>query len=155
MIVANARSDPDSDLDQSMATPGPFEMLGATTSSAIDNATFGTLQKLDETILDLIKATGSPGAATLSIDKALVDFEMIGDRTCRRAFKNIATSWTLERREVDALIAMAEALIWKDPGFRQFIGRLGDKLEKLGWTPEKASAAERAACNRLLSKQNT
>ena len=152
MLMVNARSDPDSDLDQSKATPGILDMLGATTGSAIDNATFGRLQQLRETIRDLITAAIGTPEAGLAIDQALVDFDMIGNPDCRRRFKNIATSWTLEGAGVDALIGIAEALMWKDPGFRNFVERHRSSLEGQGWTEPQAVARERSVCATLLGR---
>jgi hypothetical protein len=154
VLVVNARSDPDNELNQSKATPGILSMLGSTTSSAIDNATFGRLQQLRETIRDLMKAAGSTRAAELAIDQALIDFDMIGDPQCRRRFRNIATSWTLKGVEVDALIGIAEALMWKDPGFREFVSQHQSMLEEPGWTATQAMALEQSVCDTLLGRGN-
>ena len=151
LLVVNARSDPDSDLDRTKATPGVLSMLGATTGSAIDNATFRRLEQLDEVIRALMQAAGSRRAASLAIDHALVDFDMIGNPTCRRRFQNIATSWALARTEVDALIGMGEALMWKHPGFRMFIARHEEALAAPGWTAEESAARESSICDELLA----
>lgn len=152
LLVVNARSDPDDGLDRTKATPGIVSMLGATTGSAIDNATFGRLQQLSEAVRDLMRTAGSRHVARLAIDHALVDFDMIGDPTCRRRFRNIATSWTLARFEVDALIGMGEALMWKDPGFRTFIDRHQDALAAQGWKEVEAADRERSICHALLAQ---
>ena len=166
-LVVNARSDPDSDLDRSKATPGLLQMLGATTGSAIDNSTFGRLRHLREIVKDLMKATDRTGLSVsvdkwndkvdkLEIDLAMVDFDMIGDPLCRRRFKNIPTSWSLDGVQVDALIDVAEALMWKDPGFGMFIKRHKHELV----TPDRIVAhraqesprSEQAACNALQDR---
>ena len=166
LLVVNARSDPDSDLDRSKATPGILQMLGATTGSAIDNTSFGRLRQLDEIVRDLMKAVSAGdstmsgnGQATideLTIDLGMIDFEMIGDPQCRQHFKNLPTSWSLESVEVDALIDVAEVLMWKDPGFRGFIIRQEDAIdgsERVATqVAHNPSALERSVCRALLDR---
>ena len=45
-VMVNARSFPPSDLDRSQATPGLFDMLGASIDSAIDRASFGSADRI-------------------------------------------------------------------------------------------------------------
>lgn len=118
-IVVNARSEADTDLDRSGSTPGIFKMLSATTGSAIDAASFGMQDRLATTVKELIQlraqATGLPefidNARQLDTHVVPVDFDYIENPACRRFFKNIATSWTLEGDEIDALLTMAGALV--------------------------------------------
>lgn len=166
LLVVNARSDPDSDLDRSKATPGILQMLGATTGSAIDNTSFGRLQHVREIVLDLLEVTSANDSIKsaneraaiddLKFDLGMIDFEMIGDPQCRQHFKNIPTSWSLESVEVDALIDVAEALMWRDPGFRKFITRHQGEFIAPDWVAAQEkrglSRPEQPACQALLSR---
>jgi len=146
-LVVNARSDAPASLDKSKATPGMFDMLNATTASAIDNATYGTLEGLQQQIRSLMRAPALRDQ--LTVDTAYVDFDVIDDAPCRQAFQNIATSWTLPSRQVDALIQIAEAMIWLDPGFRTFTERLGDEVKGPEMSEAAARRTETAACDSL------
>lgn len=164
VVVVNARSDPDSDLDAEVATPGMIDMLTASISSAIDNATFGTQGRLALQIRELIREAANLDGmredlranmeiqlSRLDIQTAMIDFDYITNDNCRRLFQNIATTWTLEAAEVDALIDLSGALLWKDPGFRNFLQRQRDRGVDVGpsWDEGRIAAAETAACGRL------
>lgn len=143
-LVVNARSDPATSLDKRKATPGLFDMLNATTGSAIDNATYGTLEGLQQQIRSLMRAPTLRDQ--LTVDTAYVDFDLIDDDRCLQAFRDIATSWTLPEDEVHALIRLAEAMIWLDPGFRAFTTRLGDDMLGPALSEAAARRAQNAAC---------
>lgn len=130
-VVVNARSEADSDLDRSGSTPGALKMLGATTGSAIDAASFGMLDRLGFIVKELI-ALHARGTALerivrekLNVMAVLVDFDYIEDPNCRRYFKNIATSWTLDREETDALNDMAGALVRQSRDFQSLLTAYG------------------------------
>lgn len=115
-VVVNARSESDSDLDRSGATPGIFKMLSATTGSAIDAASFGMLDRLDSIIRELLLLEAKAAMLqerikALNIEVVPIDFDFIADPVCRRYFKNIATSWSLKPTEITALNDIAGALL--------------------------------------------
>jgi NTE family protein len=148
-VVVNARSEADSDLDRSGATPGAFKMLGATTGSAIDAASFGMLDRLGFIVKELIALQ----AKGLELEKVVrdkldvivvpVDFDYIEDLSCRRYFKNIATSWTLEREETDALNDMAGALVRQSRDFQDLL--------KVYGAPSPGGPDVARVCSALLS----
>ncbi|MBA1149258.1 patatin-like phospholipase family protein [Ectothiorhodospiraceae bacterium WFHF3C12] len=143
-LVVNARSDAATSLDRSKATPGMLDMLNATTGSAIDNATYGTLEGLQQQIRSLMRAPTL--REQLTVDTAYVDFDLIDNSRCRQAFRDVATSWTLPENEVHALIRLAEAMIWLDPGFRTFTTRLGDEMLGPAMSEPAARRAKTTAC---------
>lgn len=158
VVVVNARSDPQSRLDREIATPGPIDMLTASISSAIDNATFGTLSDLRGIIVALIQAAGEctpqpEGDCPLHISTVPIDFDYITNPRCRALFKEIATSWTLSDGEVDALIDLAGALLWKSQDFRDFVGRQGGG-STVPIASQDAAAAETAACGVLARAES-
>ena len=54
-----------------------------------------------------------------------VDFDYIDDARCRRRFKNMATSWTLDDEDNTGLIAMGGALLRKSPDFTRLLDVYG------------------------------
>ncbi len=54
-----------------------------------------------------------------------VDFDFIADADCRRRFKNIATSWALPKRQIDALIAIGGALVHDSAAYEKLVVSLG------------------------------
>lgn len=129
-VVVNARSEADSELDRSGDTPGLLKMLDAATGSSIDAATFGMLDRLSALTKDLIvlraEAIGFAefidNARDLEVFVVPVDFDYIESPECRRYFKNIATSWTLDDDEISALDEIAGALVRQAPDFEQLVG---------------------------------
>lgn len=125
VVVVNARSEADSDLDRSGATPGMLKMLTAATDSSVDAASFGMQDRLAATIRDLVllqaKSTNFQpfvqNAEKLKTFVVPVDFDYIADPACRRVFKNIKTSWVLKGSEIDGLESIAGALVRRAPAF--------------------------------------
>ena len=130
-VVVNARSEADSDLDRSGATPGALKMLSATTGSAIDAASFGMLDRLGSIVKDLLvlQAAGNEdlirNAERLQVFVVPVDFDYIEIPRCRQFFKNIATSWTLEDKEITALNKIAGALVRQSRDFQNLVNVYG------------------------------
>lgn len=126
-LVINARSETDSDLDRSGATPGILKMLDAATGSSIDAASFGMLDRLDSIVRELLLLRAGnidlfrQRVTALKIFVVSVDFDYIEDPECRRFFKNIATSWTLEGEEITALNDIAGALMRQSGSFQELI----------------------------------
>jgi len=57
-----------------------------------------------------------------------VDFDAIADADCRRRFHSISTSWALPSRQVDALMAVGQALLGVAPKFEPMMKSLGVRL---------------------------
>jgi len=119
-IVVNARSESDSKLDQSQATPGMLDMLLATTDSTIDAAMTATLDSLPGIVGDLTKALELDNLAVTVVP---IDFDYVADPACRSELKNIQTSWTLTREQIDLLEGVGQALLYD--ALRQPRSRLG------------------------------
>jgi NTE family protein len=128
-VVINARSFAGSDLDQSPATPGIADMLMASINAPIDRTTAGTANQLRQILLDEFRqlALADPTRAVrfhkLAQDTALIsiDFDAIADRTCRRKFQGISTSWTLKPDQIDAVLRVGGALLANDPAFADLL----------------------------------
>lgn len=136
-VVVNARSDRQSALDRRPTPPGLVAMLTGTTSSAIDGSTFGILDRLDTVTKELLRTNRAcdPGAVQdLVILNVPVDFDFIDDPACRQRFQDMATTWTLPDRQIDALLTVGAALVAKGLGAAPGDGSQPSPLARLGLT---------------------
>ena len=151
-VLVNARSDKPSRLSGEIATPGALDMVQATINAAIDNTTFGNFERLETLLRERLDAAAAEFPEPLASNFRKVetyflpiDFDAIADDACRDAFQSIATSWTLAKREVDALMIAGKALLKSAPKLSRLAADLGlagiDRLPEL----EEACAAIRAS----------
>lgn len=140
VIVVNARSDPDRSIDHHGETPGIGEQLKSVTSVPIDtviadsrdqlDAVFGEIERAKQTYRECRELLGS--ACTLRFPLAEVntylievDFDRLDDAKLRHRLKNIPTTWTLERKDVDTLRAVACRLLRGHPQYRRLLADVG------------------------------
>ena len=121
LVVVNARSEPDTDYGRSATPPSTMSTLLTTIGTPIDGTSFVLLDSIDQLVSD----TNTP-----SVMKALVmvDFDFINDPVCRRAFKNVKTSWALSVREIDALIAIGGALVRQSENYQKLVASLRGRI---------------------------
>jgi NTE family protein len=131
-ILVNARSAKASELNAEIATPGAAAMVGATINAAIDNATFGNFERLETLLRERFRAAAAelPESLAANFRKVEtffvpVDFAAIEDGECRRDFQSIATSWTLPKKQIDALLMVGQALLKSSPKLSKVAGVLG------------------------------
>jgi NTE family protein len=150
-IMINARSFATSRLDQQQATPGALDGLLGTISSGIDQTTFGTADRLRELLSEsfVLQAkeamdAGAPAIAanfnTVNANTFLIpiDFDALDDPDCRQRFHNIGTSWTLESKQIDALLVIGKALLFAAPNFQPMLQSVQARVE--GPAPSIADA---------------
>lgn len=134
-VMINARSDASSELDTSPQTPGVCCMLSATIDSAIDNATFSSVDHVEVLLRERLKRSAG-GTAQLERIKELstyliaIDFDAIENRRCRLGFQNIETTWKLNDQQIDGLLQLGGALLEQDQAF----GRLRKEGKVRGTT---------------------
>lgn len=135
-VAINARSFAPSDLDEQQKTPGFTDMLLASIDAPIDRATAGTAAQLRNLLFDEFRqlALGDPERQdrfrALAANTALVsiDFDAIVDEDCRRKYHSIPTSWSLDERQVDAVLKVGGALLANDPEFAHLLSLTGGTL---------------------------
>lgn len=146
-IVVNARAEGDTDRDTSGAPPGILAMLATSIDASIDGRSGGLEAQL-ATLPILARALGSSRRVTTTY----LAFELIRDAACRDAFQNLATAWTLEDHQIDALLELGSAMLRAQPTYRALVEQAGGTVgpDTLGSTaaPGQDRAAE--ACRRLL-----
>lgn len=137
-VMINARSDASSDLDSSPEPPGIFSMLGATIDSAIDNATFSSVDQVEVLLRERLRQaaqTMRPAMQQRIRDlrtyMVLIDFDAIDDVRCRLAFQQIDTTWNLPDREIDALLEVGGGLLAQDPRFNELVRDLSAQRQPL------------------------
>jgi NTE family protein len=148
-VAINARSFAPSDLDAQQATPGIVDMLLASIDAPIDRTTAGTAAQLRNLLFDEFRqlSLGDPVKEArfkaLAENTALVsiDFDAIVDEDCRRKYHSIPTSWSLDRKQVDAVLKVGGALLANDPEFTRLLSLTGGTLSAPLPTMAEACAA--------------
>jgi NTE family protein len=115
LVVVNARGQADNDLGKRARPPGITDTLITAIGTPIDATSFQLLGKLDL----LINKRFKPKSVVL------VDFDLITDQKCRSHFHNMATSWTLQRQDVDDLIALGTAMVLQSSHYQRFVAAVG------------------------------
>ncbi len=129
IIVVNARSDSETSFGRKATPPGVLTTLGAVIGTPIDSTSFLLIDRLD----DLIRPQKN-----LRQTKVMVDFDYIDDLKCQTAFKELATSWALNENQVDALIALGDAMVRTSSNYRKMVSNLGGRIAENGPTIEAA-----------------
>jgi hypothetical protein len=118
--------------------------LLTTIGSPIDGTSLLMLDSMQNTL----STTLGPGVTPYVVP---VDFDFIhgpgsdDPATCRRQFKNLATSWALNAGQVDALLALGTAMVRESKQFNKLMADLGGTI---GAGPSVADAcATLAAAN--------
>lgn len=155
-IMINSRAAPLSHLDAEPDTPGALAMLNGSVGAAIDRSTAGAAHRL-QTLLateyasqaEFEEQSGHPEVAQRFRDVSnnahliAIDFDAIPDATCRQAYHNVATSWTLKKEDIDGLLLMGQALLGAHPEFPKAVTAVGGTLPQLPNLDEACRALPR------------
>jgi NTE family protein len=114
-VAVNARSQANNDFGERARPPDLTDTLLTTIGTPIDVNSFQLLGQLDQVLDKRFKPKSL----------VVVDFDFIADTACRAHFHNLATSWTLPKRDVADLIALGEAMVLQSPRYREFVAALG------------------------------
>ncbi len=137
ILVVNARSESDVDYGRRATPPGAFSTLWTTIGSPIDGTSF----LLIDTLVDYLYSIATESnRQSVQPTVVLVDFDYLADPTCRRGFKNLGTSWALADNEIDALIALGDAMVRNSSKYQELITALGGRIGADGPTIAKACA---------------
>lgn len=134
VIVVNARSNPQSDLDQDAHTPGIFSMIGSVTGIPLQSATASLSAELQELITELraagqdaqqatVRQKQNPLYAGLKVYGITVDFDQFlpAQSALRDKVKSIGTSWTVTDDQRDAINQAAILLLRQHPCFQRLL----------------------------------
>lgn len=124
-VVINARSFSPSNLDQQQSTPNILDMLLASINAPIDRTTASSARQLHDLLFETFNKIGIDDPVLTARFKTLfdntalisIDFDAIPDNDCRRKFHSIPTSWSLNKKQIDAVLKIGGALLGNDPQF--------------------------------------
>jgi NTE family protein len=114
-VVVNARGESKNDFGLKAKPPGAIDTLFTAVGTPIDGTSFLLLEDLHDGKLDEAYDTVKPAAIVSA------DFDYIADEGCRIHFHDIATSWKLDRRDIDDLMAMGSAMVLQSPAYKAFV----------------------------------
>jgi len=120
LVVVNARNQSSTDFGTSARPPGLTTTLLTTIGTPIDSMAFRLIDSLDAVLAD-----AAQGHQRVELQVAAIDFDYVVDNVCRQRFHAIATSWTLPKEQVNALIDLGETMILDAPNYRALVQALG------------------------------
>ncbi len=155
-VMIDARSAAPSPLDQAPDTPGELDMLLSSIGSSIDRASFSTAERIRGLIQTEFDGLAAAAAAANQPEvaeryRALaahaffvgVEFDAIPDSACRQKLQSIPTSWSLSGPQIDATLAMGEALLFANPALSKAADSIGAALPAA--VPSIAQVCDRLA----------
>jgi NTE family protein len=143
VIVVNAATNPETELDQTPTVPGIFETVSKVATIPLDNYSFETLELLRATVNNFNEEMRLiSGCKALVADKGPkcqleieaphqieffpieVAFEYIRSETDRNWFKNLPTTFELPRETVDRLREVGQQILNEDKEFQKLVKQL-------------------------------
>lgn len=144
VIVVNAATDPDNDLDQSTSVPGVITTVTTASTVPLDNYTFDTLNSSKDAIGNYkeqrsllaacnrqlkkqcpsVEPIGIP-PATFDSYVSMVSFNNIQDAEKRYWFKNLPTNFDLTTEQVDALLKEGKSLLRESRDYQNLVNAIG------------------------------
>lgn len=159
VIVVNARTEPQERISRRERPPGALNVLFKTTSIAMDNYSFETIELMRDVqkealqvrqyVRDCQELLGRAcPAATLPVPPppplrtcvVEVTFEALRDDAQRRRFLEMPTTFQLPRQDVEDLVALGGRLLDESPDFQRL-------LRSLGGTPPSAAPGDDPNCS--------
>jgi NTE family protein len=123
VVVVNAETDPNPDIDLSSSGPGLALLMNAVSGGQIRRYNFETLLLARDAVRQAAADLSKPGRKVESYFVE-VSFEAILDREERRYFKGLPTSFSLKDEEVDALREVGRRLLRDSPDYQDLLRRL-------------------------------
>jgi len=143
VIVVNAATNPETELDQTSTVPGTFDTVSKVATIPLDNYSFETLELLRATVNDFNEEMRLiSGCRALVADKGPkceleidaphqieffpieVAFEYIQSEQERNWFKNLPTTLELPRKTVDRLREVGQQILNEDREYQKLVKQL-------------------------------
>jgi NTE family protein len=135
VIAVNARSDPQSSLDNSARYTTFVDMASSISGTLVDSASANSAAVFQDFIRLLIEdrdalVRDGQTQANFAVYPISIDFDQLPtatevERQQQQNVKSIATSWTLKPGDVDLLSLVAGELLWRHPCFRLLVNDVG------------------------------
>ncbi|MBW2420476.1 MAG: patatin-like phospholipase family protein [Deltaproteobacteria bacterium] len=123
LIVVNAETDPNADIDSKSKPPGLSVLMNAVSGGQIRRYNFETLLLAEEAMKSIATQMSQPGAPVKS-HFIEVSFDSIADPAERSYFKGLPTSFVLKDEEVDKLREIGRELLRDSPAFKKLLAEL-------------------------------
>jgi NTE family protein len=141
LIVVNAKTEKRETSDRRESPPGLAEVAYKTSTVAMDNFSFETVESFKQLIAERAQAQNTIDDCQRRLDAACpqaprlepiaggrlkgyvaeLSFDNLANESERRYFKDLPTSFALRREEVDRLIAVGGRLLAENPQFQTFL----------------------------------
>jgi NTE family protein len=137
VIAVDAQVDPQPDFSLSAKPPSLAEVVGAMTGGQINRMTFETIERMRQTLKVWAEElpTGPDGQAP-QIHMVELAFDLFEEPEERAYFDELPTSFSLEKEQVDRLIAAGRELLRESPQYQELLSALG------GTSPGVATAEQ-------------
>ncbi len=123
LLIVNAETNPNSEIDARPAPPGLTVLLNAVSGGQIRRYNFETIMLAQEAMKSISAELSKPGRPVKG-HFVEVSFDAIPDAAERRYFKELPTSFVLADEEVDRLRAVGRRLLRESPAFQQLLAEL-------------------------------
>jgi hypothetical protein len=132
VLVINSRAEPDSSIPTTASRPGLGKMFEAVASIPIDSATSSVSAQLGM-LMDAINGAARASLANASfkgmqVYKIDIDFDQLsapGVATLRHAAKNVPTSWTITKPDLDTIVQAGTTLLRQHPCYQRLLLDMG------------------------------
>lgn len=143
VIVVNAKTDPDTKMDQKENAPGWKDVLMTVATDPLDNFSFDTIELLvnsfkqwkmdyesikscEKKLKELCPQQQLPRDSLTEVDfyAVVVGFDMLEKEEERAFFKNLPTTFKLPPETIDRLRGVASKLLHESPAFKDFLSEL-------------------------------
>jgi len=123
LVIVNAETDPNPDIDKSSASPGLTVLMNAVSGGQIRRYNFETMMLAQEGMRGIAQDLSKPGRPVKSYFVE-VSFDVISDPERRRYLKGLPTSFVLDDEEVDELREAGRRLLRASPEFQKLLAEL-------------------------------
>jgi NTE family protein len=123
LILVNAQTEPELDLDRDSIVPGLAFMMGLTTAIQIRHSNFETIEFVRASFENWADNLSTP-EKPLSFQMVEVGFDGITDPDERRYLNELPTSFSLDAEDVDRLIEAGRRLLRESHDFQKALERL-------------------------------
>jgi NTE family protein len=117
VIIVNAETEPDPQLDLTRAAPGLAAAMNLVSGAQIRRYNFETIQLTHSTVAEWAATLSRPGQPVTG-HVIEVGFDLIEDEEERRYFKRLPTSFKLSEQAVDRLREIGARLLRESPHFQ-------------------------------------
>lgn len=130
VIVVNASTEPDAEMDQSNKEPSLGETIGAISDVQLHRYNTTTLELMKQSTQRWVDEVSTP-ENQVQAHVVNISIRKIVDPERRLFFNKIPTSFALSQEQVDRLVEGGRDALLSDPGYRKLVTELGGGVESM------------------------